>query len=60
MYLLVFGWLRVAGILLNPFGCDEVYNVNLVATLDLNIWKASKTIENQERANSEFLNYIIQ
>ena len=50
MYMLVFGWLKVADILSNPFGSDQDYDVNLASTLDLNIWKASVTIENQEKA----------
>ena len=50
MYMLIFGWLRVADILSNPFGNDEVYDINLASTLDLNIWKSSLVIENQERA----------
>ena len=50
MYMLIFGWLRVADILSNPFGNDKVYDINLGSTLDLNIWKSSITIENQEMA----------
>ena len=48
--MLIFGWLRVADILSNPFGNDKVYDINLASTLDLNIWKASITLENQEMA----------
>ena len=50
MYMLIFGWLKVADILSNPFGNDKVYDINLASTLDLNIWKASITLENQEMA----------
>ena len=50
MYMLIFGWLRVADILSNPFGNDKVYDINLGSTLDLNIWKSSITLENQEMA----------
>eukprot|EP00091_Calanus_sinicus_P000147 TRINITY_DN10071_c0_g1_i1.p1 TRINITY_DN10071_c0_g1~~TRINITY_DN10071_c0_g1_i1.p1 ORF type:complete len:110 (-),score=16.07 TRINITY_DN10071_c0_g1_i1:73-402(-) len=50
MYMLIFGWLRVADILSNPFGNDKVYDINLASTLDLNIWKSSITLENQEMA----------
>ena len=48
--MLIFGWLQVADILTDPFGSDEVYDINLESTLELNIWKASVTIENQETA----------
>ena len=48
--MLIFGWLRVADILSNPFGNDKVYDINLGSTLDLNIWKSSITLENQEMA----------
>ena len=55
MYMLIFGWLKVADILSNPFG-NDIYDINLASTLDLNIWKASITLENQDRAfNSSFL-----
>ena len=50
MYMLIFGWLKVADILSNPFGNDKVYDINLASTLDLNIWKASITLDNQEMA----------
>ena len=50
MYMLIFGWLKVADILSNPFGNDKVYDINLASTLDLNIWKSSITLENQEMA----------
>ena len=49
MYMLIFGWLEVADILSNPFGNDKLYDINLASTLDLNIWKSSVTLENQER-----------
>ena len=48
--MLIFGWLRVADILSNPFGNDKVFDINLASTLDLNIWKSSITLENQEMA----------
>merc|ERR1719186_418411 len=50
MYMLIFGWLKVADILSNPFGNDKLYDINLASTLDLNIWKSSISLENQERA----------
>ena len=50
MYMLIFGWLRVANILNNPFGNDELYDINLLAILDFNIWKSSITLEHQENA----------
>ena len=50
MYMLTFGWLKVADILSNPFGNDKVYDTNLASTLDLNIWKALFTLENREMA----------
>jgi len=49
-YMLIFGWLQVADILTNPFGSDRAYGLDLVSTLDVNIWKASLNIENQEVA----------
>ena len=55
MYMLIFGWLKVADILSNPFG-NDIYDINLASTLDLNIWKASVTLENQDKTfNSSFL-----
>lgn len=48
IYILVFGWLRVAEILNNPFGRNELYDINLATVLDLNIWKSSILLENQE------------
>ena len=48
--MLIFGWLKVADILSNPFGNDKVYDINLASTLDVNIWKSSISLENQERA----------
>ena len=55
MYMLIFGWLKVADILSNPFG-NDIYDINLASTLDLNIWKASITLENQDRTfTSSFL-----
>jgi len=50
MYMLIFGWLRVANILNNPWGKDELYDINLSAILDFNIWKSSITLEDQEKA----------
>ena len=56
MYMLIFGWLRVANILNNPFGNDEIFDIKLSAILDFNIWKSSITLENQENAaESKFL-----
>ena len=49
MYILIFGWLRVADILSNPFGNDEHFDINLSSTLDLNIWKASVCLESQDQ-----------
>ena len=46
---MVFGWLRVAEILNNPFGKNDLYDIDLAAALDLNIWKSSILIESQER-----------
>ena len=46
---LMFGWLKVAEILQNPFGKNELYDINLTRVLDLNIWKSSLLIESQER-----------
>ena len=50
MYVLIFGLLRVADILSNPFGYDYHYDIELAATLDHNIWKASLSLESQDRA----------
>ena len=50
MYVLIFGLLRVADILSNPFGYDYHYDIELAATLDHNIWKASQSLESQDRA----------
>ena len=50
MYMLIFGWLKVANILNNPYGNDELYDISLSAILDFNIWKSSITLENQENA----------
>ena len=50
MYMLIFGWLRVADILSNPYGNDEIYDIKLSPILDLNIWKSSLTLEHQEKA----------
>eukprot|EP00092_Neocalanus_flemingeri_P011927 GFUD01012859.1.p1 GENE.GFUD01012859.1~~GFUD01012859.1.p1 ORF type:complete len:435 (-),score=93.53 GFUD01012859.1:908-2068(-) len=49
MFLLIFGWLKVADILVDPFG-NDFWDIDLVSTLDINIWKSSVTIENQEKA----------
>ena len=45
----MFGWLKVAEILHNPFGKNKLYDINLAVVLDLNIWKSSLLIESQER-----------
>ena len=50
----MFGWLRVAEILSNPFGENDLYDVDLASTLDLDIWKASVLIENQENFSETF------
>merc|ERR1719427_316819 len=58
IYLLIFGWLKVADTLNNPFGFG-VYDVDLAAILDLNIWKSSVMLENQEKAvHSNFLKIL--
>ena len=44
----MFGWLKVAEILHNPFGKNKLYDINLAVILDLNIWKSSLLIESQE------------
>ena len=46
--MLVFGWLRVAEILNNPFGNNKLYDINLATVLELNIWRSSLLLENQE------------
>ena len=52
--MVVFGWLRVAEILQNPFGSDEL-DIDLAELLDLEIWKSSVLIESQESfLNSSF------
>jgi len=57
MYMLVIAWLKIADILSNPFGNDK-HDVNLASILELNIWKASTLLENQENAfHSKFLKY---
>ena len=47
-YILVFGWLQVADIIKNPFGYDQYYDTQLSDVLDVEIWKASVTIESQQ------------
>ena len=54
--MLIFGWIKVADILENPFGNDEHYDLKLADICDLNIWKSSITLENQEKiSHSDFL-----
>ena len=48
IFILLFGWLRVAEILNNPFGKNNMYDINLATTLDVDIWKASLLLESQE------------
>jgi hypothetical protein len=50
MNMLILGCLKVADILINPFGNYKVYDFNLASTLELNIWNSSITLENQEMA----------
>ena len=61
IYILVFGWLRVAEILNNPFGSNELYDINLFTVLDLNIWKSSLLLENQENfTDTNFAEYPVE
>ena len=54
--MLIFGWIKVAVILENPFGNDEHYDLKLADICDLNIWKSSITLENQDKIfHSDFL-----
>jgi len=46
--IIIYTWLRVANIVRNPFGMDNFYDINLVDTLDHNIWKASLSIKQQD------------
>ena len=60
IYILVFGWLRVAEILNNPFGNNALYDINLATLLDLNIWKSSLLLENQETFHdTNFAEYVV-
>ena len=51
--MLILSWLQAADKLLNPFGRDKGYDVNLEEWLDSSLWRSSKTIQQQDLAARE-------
>ena len=47
---MVIDWFLVSIKMLNPFGTDKGFDVPLSKELDINIWKSSLMIQEQDRA----------
>ena len=56
-YSMIFGWLRAAEMMQNPFGspllsgsirCQNDFCLDMFAELEVEIWKASISLENQD------------
>ena len=53
LIMLILSWLQAADKLLNPFGRDKGYDVNLEEWLDSSLWRSSKTLQQQDLAARE-------
>jgi len=53
LVMLILSWLQAADKLLNPFGRDKGYDVNLERWLDSSLWRSSKTLQQQDLAARE-------
>merc|ERR1712223_83401 len=53
LVMLILSWLQAADKLLNPFGRDKGYDVNLERWLDSSLWRSSKTRQQQDLAARE-------
>ena len=53
LIMLILSWLQAADKLLNPFGRDKGYDVDLEEWLDSSLWRSSKTIQQQDLAARE-------
>ena len=53
LIMLILSWLQAADKLLNPFGRDKGYDVDLEQWLDSSLWRSSKTLQQQDLAARE-------
>ena len=58
LIILILSWLQAADKLLNPFGRDKGYDVNLVEELDNSLWRNSKHLQQQDLAREGKLEFL--